>query len=51
VCMTILAVRIARRPASTFPDEIRELMNQMNQPRLAHVLPSEETGGDDSPAS
>jgi len=33
------------------PDEIRELMNEMNQPRLAHVLPSEETGGDDPPVS
>jgi hypothetical protein len=31
------------------PDEIRELMNQMNQPKFAHVLPSEELGGDDPP--
>lgn len=22
------------------PEEVRELMNQMNQPRMAHVLPS-----------
>ena len=29
------------------PDEIRELMHQMNQPKLAHVLPSEEDAGDD----
>ena len=29
------------------PDEIRELMHQMNQPTLAHVLPSEEEAGDD----
>ena len=32
------------------PDEIRELMHQMNQPTLAHVLPSEEEAGDDPPA-
>ena len=31
------------------PDEIRELMHQMNQPALAHVLPSEEEAGDDPP--
>ena len=28
------------------PDEIRELMNQMNAPKLAHVLPSDEEGGE-----
>ena len=27
------------------PDEIQELMRQMNQPALAHVLPSEEEAG------
>ena len=32
------------------PDEIRELMNQLNQPRLAHVLPADEEGGDDTPS-
>jgi len=33
------------------PDEIQSLMQQMNQPVLAHVLPSEdESGDDDSPA-
>ena len=33
------------------PDEIQSLMQQMNQPVLAHVLPSEdETGDDDPPA-
>ncbi len=31
------------------PDEIQELMNQMNQPKLAHVLPSNAEGGDDPP--
>ena len=29
------------------PEEIRELMHQMNQPTLAHVLPSEEDADDD----
>ena len=28
------------------PDEIQELMQQMNQPTLAHVLPTEDEGGD-----
>jgi hypothetical protein len=31
------------------PDEIQQLMNQMNQPKLAHVLPADEQGGDDPP--
>ena len=29
------------------PEEIRALMNQMNQPKLAHVLPTDEQSGDD----
>ena len=29
------------------PEQIRELMDQMNQPRLAHVLPADEEGGVD----
>lgn len=28
------------------PDEIRELMHQMNQPKLAHVLKDEDQAGD-----
>jgi hypothetical protein len=32
------------------PDQIRELMNQMNQPKLSHVLPTEDDKGDDSPS-
>ena len=32
------------------PDEIRELMQQMNQPTLAHVLPSDEESGDEPAA-
>jgi hypothetical protein len=31
------------------PDEIRALMNPMNQPKLAHVLPSGEDGRRDPP--
>jgi hypothetical protein len=31
------------------PDEIQELMHQMNQPTLAHVLPTEDDEGGDSP--
>jgi hypothetical protein len=29
------------------PDEIQELMRQMNQPKLAHVLRHEDDAGDD----
>ena len=28
------------------PEQIRELLNQLNQPKLAHVLPGEEDSGD-----
>jgi hypothetical protein len=31
------------------PEEIRELMQTLNQPKVAHVLPSENDGGDDPP--
>ena len=31
------------------PEEIRSLMNQINQPQLAHVLPTADQGGDDPP--
>ena len=29
------------------PEQIQELMHRMNQPKLAHVLPADEEGGDD----
>ena len=29
------------------PEEIRALMHQLNQPALAHVMPSEDGAGDD----
>jgi hypothetical protein len=31
------------------PDEIQDLMHQMNQPTLAHVLPTEDDEGGDRP--
>jgi hypothetical protein len=31
------------------PDQIKELMHQMNQPKLAHVLKEEGESGDDPP--
>jgi hypothetical protein len=33
------------------PEEIRALMNQINQPKVAHVLPSADQDGDDPPNS
>jgi hypothetical protein len=32
------------------PDDIRELMNQMSRPKLAHVLPADDDGNADPPA-
>ena len=31
------------------PEEIIELMRQMNQPKLAHILRDEDPSGDDDP--
>jgi hypothetical protein len=31
------------------PDEIQALMHQMNQPTVAHILPTEDEGSDDPP--
>jgi len=33
------------------PDQIRELMNEMNQPKLAHMLPAADDDSVDPPAS
>ena len=33
------------------PEEIRSLMKQINQPTLAHVLPTEDQRGDDPPTN
>ena len=31
------------------PEEVRAVMDQMNRPKLAHVLPSEDDEGNDRP--
>ena len=31
------------------PDEIEEMMQQMNQPKMAHILAAEDEDGDDPP--
>ena len=33
------------------PEEVEKLFSEMNQPRLAHVLPSENDNGMDPPAT
>ena len=43
VCVLLQAGVAAGVPM--LPDDIRELMNQMNQSKLAHVLPADENGG------
>ena len=47
VCMALEMGVITGVPMR--PGEIQELMNQMNQPKLAHVLPSENDEGNDPP--
>lgn len=47
VCLTLQMGVLAGAPMR--PDEIQALMNQMNQPKVAHMLPSENDEGDDSP--
>ena len=34
-----------------WPEQIRDLFNQLNQPKLAHMLPGEEDSGDPSTGS
>ena len=46
VCVTLLAGVLSGVPMR--PDEIQELIRQMNRPALAHVLPTDDEGGDDS---
>ena len=43
-CLTLEAGVLLGMPMR--PDEIKELMNQMNQPKLAHVLKEEDEEGD-----
>ncbi len=49
VCLALEMAVLAGVPMR--PDEIQELMNQMNQPKVAHVLPSENDEGDVPPDS
>jgi hypothetical protein len=47
VCANLLLGVMVGSPMR--PDEIEELMHQMNQPKMAHVLPTEDEDGDDPP--
>jgi hypothetical protein len=49
VCVVLEAGVLAGSPMR--PDEIQELLHQLNQPTLAHVLPSETDEGDGPPRS
>jgi hypothetical protein len=46
VCVALEAGVLSGVPMR--PDEIEELMRQMNRPALAHVLPTDDEGGDNS---
>jgi hypothetical protein len=47
VCLVLQAGVLVHVPMR--PEQIEELMQQMNLPKLAHVLPSENDDGDDDP--
>ena len=47
VCATLELAVLSGVPMR--PEEIRALMEQLNQPKLAHALPAEEQSGDDPP--
>ena len=47
VCATLQLGVMAGVPMR--PDEVEKLMHQMNQPKMAHVLPTEGDEGDDPP--
>ena len=49
VCLTLQVGVLAGVPMR--PDEIQELLHQINQPAVAHVLPSDADEGDDPPAA
>ena len=49
VCVALEAGVLAGSPMR--PDEIQELLHRMNQPTLAHMLPSETDDGDGPPRS
>lgn len=45
VCLTLEVGVLVGVPMR--PDEVQDLMHQMNQPTMAHVLPAEADEGDD----
>jgi hypothetical protein len=47
VCLTLEIGVLSGVPMR--PDEIEELMDQMNQPTMAHALPAEGNEGDGEP--
>jgi hypothetical protein len=49
ICLALQVGVVSGVPMT--PDQIRELMNQMNQPKLAHVLPAADDGSADPPGS
>jgi hypothetical protein len=48
ICLALQVGVVSGVPMT--PDQIRELMNQMNRPKLAHVLPAADDGSADLPA-
>lgn len=49
VCVTLEMGVLSGAPMR--PDEIQSLMHQMNQPKMAHQLPSENDDGDNADAA
>jgi hypothetical protein len=49
VCLALEAGTLFGVPMR--PDEIENLMHQMNQPKLAHLLKEEDDSGDPPPAN
>ena len=47
VCLVLQAGLLVHVPMR--PEQIEELMQQMNRPKLAHVLPSEQDDADGDP--
>jgi hypothetical protein len=43
-----VGIRCPRRRADA-ADQVQELLNQMNQPMVAHALPADDESGDDPP--
>ena len=49
ICLALQVGVVSGVPMT--PDQIRELMNEMNRPKLAHVLPAADDGSADPPAT